>query len=183
MRDARFYEEQTVPHEVFPTQAAIQVSWEPVDWANRYSVYRKEGGKRILVGKTSVMTELYDRRAREAMPLYEVVAERIGDIAFEDLGFATVEGPARDAQDMAIRMQSDKADWKGHPTIGCDLGGFIGRRNTEETAAEVAEAVEAGLTAEGRFDAVEVRVVPVAIDRLSVYAFHEGAYAKEDMTL
>ena len=183
MRDARLYRNEVVAHEVYPTQAAIQISWADVSWANRYSVYRIEGQKKTIVSQTSEMTEAYDRRAVQAMPSYEVVAERIGDIRFDDMSFLTVEDGERDAQDMAIRMQSKRGDWKGHDKIGCDLDRYIGRANTAETAADIQESVEAGLTEDLRFDSVEVRVVPTAVDRVSVYAFHEGAYAKEDVNL
>lgn len=183
MKDARLFKGEVIEHDSFPTQAAIHVSWEARAWANRYSVYRIESGKKVLVSQTRTMTEAYDRRSQEAMPLYEVVAERIGDISFEDMSFLMVEDGERDAQDMAIRMQSRKGDWKGHSEIGCDLHQFIGQRNTAETGAAVQEAVEEGLVSGGRFDTVEVRVVPTAMDRLSVYAFHEGAYAREDVAL
>lgn len=183
MKDARLFKSEVIEHDSFPTQAAIRVSWEPKEWASRYSVYRIEAGKKVLVSQTRTMNEAYDRRAEEAMPSYEVVAERIGDISFEDMSFLTVEEGERDAQDMAIRMQSRKGDWKGHPEIGCDLHRFIGERNTAETGAAIQEAVEEGLVAGGRFDTVEVRVVPTAMDRISIYAFHEGAYAREDVAL
>ncbi|MBA4293721.1 hypothetical protein C0431_12235 [bacterium] len=159
------------------------MTWEEREWANRYAVYRIERGKRVLLTSTSKMTFTYDRRAREAMPMYEVVAERIGDIEFEDMAFALVQDEERDAQDIAIRMQSKKGDWRGHESIGCDLHQFVGQPNTALTAAEIVDAVTDGVTAEGRFDEIEVRVVPTAIDRVSVYAFNGEAYAKEDVAL
>lgn len=183
MKDARLYKSEVIDHDAYPTQAAIQISWVDVPWANRYSVYRIEGQKKSLVSQTSEMTEAYDRRAVQAMPSYEVVAERIGDISFEDMSFLTVEDEERDAQDMAIRMQSKRGDWRGHDKIGCDLDRYIGKANTPETAADIQESVESGLTDDLRFESVEIRVVPTAVDRVSVYAFHEGAYAKEDVSL
>lgn len=183
MRDARLYKSESIEYDTYPTQAAIHVSWEEKEWANRYSVYRIEGGKKSLMVQTSTMTETYDRRSNEAMPLYEVVAERVGDIEFDDMSFLMVEDAERDAQDMAIRMQSKRGDWKGHDKIGCDLNRFIGQPNTQLTAAEVHESVVDGLTEDGRFEEVEVRVVPTAIDRMSVFAFHGEAIAREDVTL
>lgn len=183
MRDAHLFKNETLTHESFPTQAAIHISWHAVPWANRYSVYRIEAGKRAHVAHTSTMTEYYDRSTNGAVPEYEVVAERIGDISFEDQDILLIEGQALDAQDMAMRMQSKKGDWKRHDELGCELHSFIGAKNTPDTADEIRLSVGEGLLYGSRFDEVDVRVVPTSLEKVSVYAFHEDAYAREDVSL
>lgn len=183
MRDAHLSRQETLELEVFPTQAAIHLTWTARSWANRYSIYKIEGNKRVHVAHTSTMAEYYDRSAKGAIPEYQVVAERIGDISFEDQDILLVEDQKLDAQDMAVRMQSKKGDWAGHEQLGSDLHAFIGERNTPETADEIRASVEDALLYKARFDEVEVRVIPVAMNKMSVYAFHDEAYAREDVSL
>ncbi|MGF0347786.1 hypothetical protein ACQR3P_29520 [Rhodococcus sp. IEGM1300] len=183
MRDAHLTRQETLEAEVFPTQAAIHLTWTAKPWADRYSIYRIEGGKRVHVAHTSTMMEYYDRSAKGVLPEYEVVAERIGDISFEDQDILIVEEQHLDAQDMAIRMQSKKGDWAGHEKLGSDLQTFIGERNTPETAEGIRASVEEALLYKARFNEVEVRVIPVAMNKMSVYAFHDEAYAREDVSL
>lgn len=182
MNDALFYEQKSIPCDVMPYQQYTEIRWNLDSWANRYAIY-KTTDKRRLLTHSEGLGFYHDRTSDPMLGEYEVIAERIGDISFSDGGIRTVADGLLDAQDMMLRIESSKGDWKNHEELGASLSGFIGRKNTAVTANEMQEAVEEGVSYQGRFDDLEVRIVPTAVDRLSIFTFAGEAVASKEVTL
>lgn len=182
MNDALFYESKPLACDVIPYQQYTEIRWQVDQWANRYAIF-KTTDKRRLLGHSESLGFYHDRSNDALVGDYEVIAERIGDISFEDGGIRMIADERLDAQDMMIRMESEKGDWKNHEEMGASLSQFIGMRNNQETASDIEEAVSEALLYGDRFDDIDVRVVPTADDRLSVFTFADQAVASKEVEL
>lgn len=182
MNDAVFYEEKSIPSEVIPYQNYTEIRWTLDAWANRYAIYRTTN-KRKLIGHAQGLGFFHDRERDDLIGEYEVIAERLGDISFEDGSIRLVQDENLAAQDMMMRMESNKGDWKEHAELGANLSQYIGKRNTRATASEIEDSVREACMYGGRFDGVEVRVIPTQADRVSVYTFTEDAVASKEVEL
>lgn len=182
MNDAVFYEEKPIASDVIPYQNYTEIRWTLDPWANRYAIYRTTNKKK-LIGHAEGLGFFHDRDRDVFIGDYEVMAERLGDISFEDGSIRMVRDEKLAAQDMMLRMESNKGDWKDHEQLGANLSQYVGKRNTRETAGNIEDSVREACLYGGRFDGVEVRVIPTQADRLSIYTFTEDAVASKEVEL
>jgi hypothetical protein len=65
-------------------------------------------------------------------------------------------------------VKSDLTDWREDPSVGADLGDFVGEPNTIDTAKEIQNRVKNSLLLIATESDISVRVVPVGIHRVLV---------------
>lgn len=80
-------------------------------------------------------------------------------------------------QDAVLRLYTDYGDFQAIPAIGSMIKSWIGKSNNVTNAQGLQAEVIRALTNDGQFAAndISVRVVPIAIDTISVYVTIQNA--------
>jgi hypothetical protein len=65
-------------------------------------------------------------------------------------------------------VKSDLQDWREDPSVGADLGDFIGEPNTSDTGKAIEQRIRNALTIIATPNDLDVRVIPVGIHRVLI---------------